>query len=329
MTRQITPHPESRGPRRTQAPPRSPLTASVLGWLAVAGLGITVALALAAERWTGLNAPGGWTIAAGRLTGLVGTYLMLIVVLLAGRLPALERTFGQDRLTRWHRALAPSSLVLIAAHGALTTVGYARASRTGLLHQFGQLLTSFPGVFLATVGFVLLIVVGLASARIARRRMRYETWWAIHLYVYVALALSFAHQLAIGKSFVDQPVARTWWTAVWLATAGTVIRYRVLRPLWRSFFHQLRVVAVEPVAPGVVSVVLRGRRLDRLPYSGGAPGAASGNRVSAEIARRRGGCCEEIAGLVAPEAGPVRDRVYLLAGVDPVGARPGNHAARL
>ena len=130
------------------------------------------------------------------MAGLVGTYLMLIVVLLAGRVPVVERTLGHDVLMRWHRRLAPWTLVLIAAHGALITFGYAESARTGALHQFGQLLTTYPGILTATVGFVLLVMAGFTSARIAKRRMRYETWWAVHLYTYLALALSFSHQLA-------------------------------------------------------------------------------------------------------------------------------------
>jgi ferredoxin-NADP reductase len=99
--------------------------------------------------------------------------------------------------------------------------------------------------------------------------MSYETWWAVHLYTYLALALSFSHQVATGASFVGHPVARTWWTALWIATAGTVLVYRVLLPLWRTLFHRLRVVAVQPEAPGVVSVLLKGHGLDRIPFSGG------------------------------------------------------------
>lgn len=183
--------------------------------------------------------------------------------------PGTERTLGQDRLTRWHRLLAPWALVLIAAHGALITAGYSQSARTGLLHQFGVLIGSYPGILATTVAFVLLMAAGFTSARIARRRMRYETWWAVHLYTYLALALSFSHQLATGASFVGHPVARTWWTALWIITAGTVLAYRILLPGWRSLVHQLRVVAIEPVAPGVVSVLCRGRRLSRMPLSGG------------------------------------------------------------
>ncbi len=254
---------------RTRARRPAPLAVDVLGGLAGIGLGITVALGVTAESWSGLQAPDGWLTAGGRFAGLVGTYAMLIVVLLVGRIPAVERTLGQDRLTRWHRRLAPWSLVLIAAHGALITAGYAQSAHTGLLHQLGMLISTYPGILAATAAFLLLIAAGFTSARVARRRMRYETWWAVHLYTYLALALSFSHQLATGASFVGHPVARTFWTALWLATAGTVLTYRVLLPLWRSAFHSLRVVAVRPDAPGVVSVVLKGRGVSRLPLSGG------------------------------------------------------------
>ena len=257
------------GRRRARVRPPARRAVNVIAGLAGVGLGATIALGLSAETWSALNAAGGWLTAAGRMAGLVGAYLMLIVVLLAGRVPVVERTLGQDRLTRWHRLLAPWTLVLIAAHGALITAGYAQTARTGMLHQFAVLIRSYPGILATTVAFVLLIVAGFTSARIARRRMRYETWWAVHLYTYLALALSFSHQLATGASFVGHPVARTWWTGLWIMTAGTVLAYRILLPLWRTVVHQLRVVAVEPVAPGVVSVICRGRWLSRMPLSGG------------------------------------------------------------
>jgi hypothetical protein len=106
------------------------------------------------------------------MAGLIGTYGMLILLLLAGRIPLVERTLGQDRLTRWHRLLAPWALILIAAHGALITAGYAQQARTGLLHEFGVLISTYPGILTATAGFLLLIAAGFTSARIARRHMR-------------------------------------------------------------------------------------------------------------------------------------------------------------
>jgi predicted ferric reductase len=262
----ISPRP---GRHRSRARRPAPRAVNVIAALSGLGLGATIALGLSAETWSAVNASGGWATAVGRMAALIGAYLMLIVVLLAGRVPVVERTLGQDRLTRWHRLLAPWALVLIAVHGALITIGYAQSARTGVLHQFGVLLGSYPGILATTVAFVLLVAAGFTSARIARRRMRYETWWAVHLYTYLALALSFSHQLATGASFVGHPVARTWWTGLWIMTAGTVLAYRILLPLWRTVVHGLKVVAVQPVAPGVVSVVCKGRALSRMPVAGG------------------------------------------------------------
>jgi predicted ferric reductase len=233
------------------------------------GFGITIALAITGETAGSLAAPGGIATAAGRLTGLVGTYLMLITVLLVTRLPALERTVGQDRLVRWHRRIGPWPLFLIAAHGVLITLGYAAAAQTGALHELGTLLWSYPGVLAASVGAALLFMAGLTSYRIARRRMSHETWWAVHLYTYLALALAFSHQIGTGQAFVGHPLTRLWWIAMWAGTAGVALVYRIGVPLWRSAVHGLRVVDVRSESPGVVSVTCEGRNLDRLPLAGG------------------------------------------------------------
>jgi ferredoxin-NADP reductase len=91
----------------------------------------------------------------------------------------------------------------------------------------------------------------------------------VHLYTYLALFLSFAHQIDTGASFVGHPVATFWWTALWLGTLGVVLVTRLGLPVWRSLRHQVRVVGVTPEGPGVVSVLMRGRKLDRLPVAGG------------------------------------------------------------
>jgi ferredoxin-NADP reductase/DMSO/TMAO reductase YedYZ heme-binding membrane subunit len=254
--------------RRRPARPR-PLVADLLATAAGLGLGLTVMLAITAESSGSLHATGGVATALGRLAGLVAAYLMVVVVVLVARVPPLERALGQDRLVAWHRKLGPWPLYMLVAHGALITVGYAQAAHDGLLHQLGQLLWTYPGILAATAGALLLVAAGVTSYRLARRRMAYETWWSVHLYTYLALFLSFSHQADTGASFVGHPLARTWWTALWVGTLALVLSARVGLPLWRSLRHQVRVVDLRSEGPGATTVVLEGRRLDRLPVAGG------------------------------------------------------------
>ena len=57
-----------------------------------------------------------------------------------------------------------------------------------------------------------------------RRRLRYETWYFVHLYAYLGVALAFSHQLATGTDFVGDPAARAYWTALYVAHAGVARR---------------------------------------------------------------------------------------------------------
>jgi predicted ferric reductase len=216
-----------------------------------------------------LSAPGGLLTAGGELAGLTGAYLMLIMVVLVARLPWLERSAGQDRLIRWHRRVAPWAFGLITAHVVLVTLGYAQAANTGVLRQLWVFITTYPDVLAAMVGFGLLVMAGVTSIRIARQRLRYETWWVVHLYTYLGLALAFAHQIVTGAAFVGHPLTRAIWIGIWAVTAGMVLVFRVAQPIARSLRHQLRVVSVAQEGPGVFSIVCRGRRLDRLAVSGG------------------------------------------------------------
>jgi predicted ferric reductase len=201
---------------------------------------------------------------AGRLTGLVGAYLVLVQLLLLARVPALERVVGFDRLTIWHRRNGRVALLLLVAHAALITAGYTLADRIALPPEVWRLLTTYPGVLTATVGLALLIATVVSSIVIVRRRMRYETWYFVHLYSYLGIALAFSHQLATGQDFVANPIARDYWTALYVATLGALVLFRVAMPIGRALYHRLRVEHVVQEAPGVVTLWIGGHRLDRL-----------------------------------------------------------------
>jgi ferredoxin-NADP reductase/DMSO/TMAO reductase YedYZ heme-binding membrane subunit len=240
-------------------------------WATIFGLGLggVLALSLGGESVRALGAPGGVNLLVGRVAGFLAAYLMLVMVVLMARIPALERAAGQDRLARWHRRIGGWPIVLIAAHGVFITFGYAATAHAGFFRQLWILIRSYPDVLSATVAFGLLLLVGVVSIRQIRRRVAYETWWATHLYVYLALGLAFAHEIRTGAAFIGHPFTQVLWEAAWAGAAASVLVFRVGLPVFRSAYHRLRVVEIRPETPGVYSVVLRGSHLERLRVEGG------------------------------------------------------------
>lgn len=235
------------------------LAAIVAGALAVVGL-----------WWA--NNPGGSlhsfadrVTAAGRITGLLGTYLILIQIVLMARVPWLDRSVGTDRLAAWHRSNGQYTVTLLIAHTFLILWGYAGSDRRSPIAETSTLIRSYPDVLAATAGLGLLVLVAITSARMARRRLRYETWYFLHLYTYVAVALSFSHQLATGNEFVAHAPYRAQWIGLYAVTFGSLLVFRVAVPVRDAFRYRLRVAAVHPESGDAVSVYVTGRGLQRMP----------------------------------------------------------------
>ena len=200
-------------------------------------------------------------IAAGQITGLAGTYLVVIEVLLMGHVPSLDRFIGTDRLAVWHRRNGEYVVVLLVGHAVLTVWGYAITGRTALVPETKTVVLSYPDMLAATVGLALFIVVAVTSARAARRHMRYQTWYFVHLYAYLAIALSFAHQLATGGDFVQHPLNRALWVAMFAVAGALLVWCRLVAPARDAIRHRLVVADVVPEAGGALSVYVTGQRL--------------------------------------------------------------------
>jgi predicted ferric reductase len=226
---------------------------AVIVWLWLKGGGIT-AVPKTADLLTSL----------GRITGLLGAYLALVQVLLLARLPPLERLVGFDRLTVWHRRNGRAVILLLLAHTVLVTIGYAGSDQISLRDEISSLLHDYPGIITATIGTALLCVVVVSSLVIVRRRLPYELWHLVHLTAYAGIALAWSHQIPTGNEFAVAHTAATYWTGLIVATLALLVTFRVAIPLVRGLALGLRVSEVREETPGVVSLVITGRRIDHL-----------------------------------------------------------------
>jgi predicted ferric reductase len=226
---------------------------AVIVWLWLKGGGVT-AVAGTPDLLTSL----------GRIMGLLGAYLALVQVLLLSRLPPLERLVGFDRLTVWHRRNGRIVILALLAHTVLVTVGYAGSDQLSMPREISSLLHDYPGIVTATIGTALLCIVVVSSLIIVRRRLPYELWHLVHLTAYAGIALAWSHQIPTGNEFTTARTAAGYWTALIVATLVLLIVFRIAVPLVRAFAFGLRVSEVRHEAPGVVSLIITGRRLERM-----------------------------------------------------------------
>lgn len=200
----------------------------------------------------------------GRLTGLIASNLLLYQVLLMARVPLFERGFGRDGITRLHRFVGFWSFWLMGAHIVMLAVGYALAAGVDPLAQLWSFVWDYPGMLLATVGTLLILLVVVTSIRRARRKLRYESWHLLHLYAYLGVGLALPHQLWTGADFLSSPIATGYWWSLWAVAAASVLVFRIVSPLLRSSRRALRVAAVERDGARGVTVRVSGRDLASL-----------------------------------------------------------------
>jgi len=207
--------------------------------------------------------------ATGEVTALAGTYAALVGILFASRAPWLDQVFGTDGLRGAHRWLGFISVWAIGAHAVLSTVAYGGGAIANVVPTLISLIQTVPGMLGAVVGMALFVVVAITSMRAARRRLSYESWHGIHLYVYLAVALAFLHQVVIGADFLGDQIATWLWVGLYVAAFAPLLLHRVAWPIWLTIRHQPRVAHIVREDNGISSLYVGGRSLQRLAVRSG------------------------------------------------------------
>ncbi|MCU1530288.1 MAG: oxidoreductase [Frondihabitans sp.] len=241
----------------------------ILVWFSVA---VAVALYLASPGAHILTSFAAIVTAFGIIAGLIATDLVLVMIVLAARVPLVDRVFGTDRAIAVHRSLGKPVLYLILVHASLVTIGYGLADRTNPVGETISLFTTLHNMPLAYLALGLFIAVVVTSVVTVRRRLPYEAWHVIHLLSYAAVAVALPHQLSVGTVMGSGTWQRVYWILLYVFALGAIAVYRFIMPTVVTFRHRIRVIDVVPIAPGVVSIHLSGRDLTRLGVQGGQYG---------------------------------------------------------
>jgi len=233
------------------------------------GIGLTAAVYLETTSQTDWNSVYNVIVSLSRISALIGSYLALVGLVLVARMPWIEKSVGHDRLVIWHRKLGPYSMYLVSFHVLFVILGYAGNDRVPMAVELWRMIFRYPWMLPAFVGFIFFAVAGITSYKKVRKNMSYETWWTIHLYTYLAIALAFMHQVLTGPMFIGHPLNKLYWELIYIYAALVLLMYRFIIPNFRSLRHGVRVEQLVHEGPGVYSIIMKGRALNKLEAQGG------------------------------------------------------------
>jgi predicted ferric reductase len=201
---------------------------------------------------------------AGRITGMVAGYVLLVQILLMSRVGWLDRIVSANDIVLLHRDLGFMLVISVLAHMATLIVGYAMSDQLSLWTETTTILTTFPDMISAFVAAGLLVGVGLLAIRVVRTRLPYEVWYRLHLTSYGVLLFGYGHQFTAGRDLSAPGIARTYWLSLYCFVLACLFWGRIVAPLRLNLRHRLRVAEVVVERSDMFSIYVRGRRLDEL-----------------------------------------------------------------
>jgi len=233
------------------------------------------ALAASVELWFLDTPPGSVSgvpavlTAAGRITGMIAGFVLLAQMLLMSRVAWLERWIGAHELLIWHRTMGGYVIVAVLAHVVLIIMGYAGYEDVSVAQETWSMFSAYQDIISAFIATGLLVLIGVLSIRLAKRKLPYEIWYAVHLSSYAVLLLGYGHQFADGAELMRQGFGRRYWEVLYVFVIACLFWGRVMRPWGINLRHRLRVVKVVEESPDTVSIYVGGRHLDRLQVRAG------------------------------------------------------------
>ena len=192
------------------------------------------------------GSPGLWFVSRGSGLALLVAVSAVVVLGVAARLGSAPRRWPRFVVAELHRTLALFSVAFLVLHvvtailDPFVTIGWAAAAlpftsgyRT-LAIGLGTLAVDLGGAVLLT--------------SLARRRLGYRAWRAVHWLAYLAWPAAFVHSLTAGSSDL-----RIWWVALteWgcAAAVATAVVARLLPAIRPATPASQPTNTPEPITP--------------------------------------------------------------------------------
>lgn len=212
---------------------------------------------------------GAVLLSLGGLSGLAAAFTILTQIILMSRFPLLERVFGHDKLAILHHKNGRVALPLLLLHPLLIILGYSMLTGSAFLEQAVAIIREFTYVLPALIAVILFVVVVISSLYIVYKKLKYERWYTVHLLVYIAIFLSFGHQIELGTNINAHTLFYGYWIALYIVVFGLHILFRFVMPIVRAVRHRFVIHRVVEEARGVFSLYIRGEHLDTFPVAPG------------------------------------------------------------
>jgi len=208
-------------------------------------------------------------LAIARLFGLIAVVGVLTQFILIGREVWIEQLFGLDKLSRVHHIIGQVTYFFIILHPTLVIYAYSLLRHKNYIQQELEILNTFKDTPLALFGVILFTVVVGLSIYIVRKRLKYETWYYVHLLNYLAVASVWGHQLANGEDFLSQPIFVKYWYALYIFVFGNFLISRFIRPAILFYKHRFYIENLVSETQDTTSVYINGKEMQKFNFQAG------------------------------------------------------------
>jgi predicted ferric reductase len=198
------------------------------------------------------------------ILGLLATFFALTQFMLMGRILWIERAFGLDKLASYHRLNGYLAIILIVIHPIFITLHHIVEGEQNILAAYLSVFSEHAYTIWALVAEVLFVIVVLSSIYIARKRLKFETWYFVHMMVYAAIILASFHQFANGTNLLASDAARYYWYGLYAFVALNLLIWRFGLVVFNYFRFDFTISRVVHETPTVTSIYIHGRDLQRL-----------------------------------------------------------------